>query len=153
MFFCNVVSRWAQLVSFLCRMFNYHGLSDLQVQNLENKVQLKLKLLQLWRIALWLSRLQLSVFPNIVWVFWLERVISSLVFWIRLTVFGLFCYCLCNQARPWFRFSTRASLVARLGLCLLAFTRATLVVLYRGENVTARREIASTCQIQLVRLQ
>ena len=25
MFFCNAVSRWAQLVSFLCRMLNYHG--------------------------------------------------------------------------------------------------------------------------------
>ena len=33
-----------------------------------------------------------------------------------------------DQARPWFRFSTRTSSVAVLGLCLVAFTRATLVV-------------------------
>ena len=44
---------------------HYHGLSDLQVQNYKNKVRLKLKLHQPWRIALTLSRLQLSVFPNI----------------------------------------------------------------------------------------
>ena len=29
----------------------------------------------LWRIELWLSKLQLSVFLKIVWVFWLERVV------------------------------------------------------------------------------
>ena len=50
----------------------------------------------LWRIELWLSKLQLSVFLKIVWVFWLECVVHALVnnsFWISLTVFGLFCYC------------------------------------------------------------
>ena len=35
---------------------------------------------------------------------------------------------LCDQARLWLRFSTRNSLVAALALCLVAFTRATLVV-------------------------
>ena len=33
----------------------------------------------LWRIELWLSKLQVSVFLKIVWVFWLERVVPSLV--------------------------------------------------------------------------
>ena len=33
----------------------------------------------LWRIELWLSKLQLSVFLRIVWVFWLERVVPPLV--------------------------------------------------------------------------
>ena len=33
----------------------------------------------LWRIELWLSKLQLSVFLKIVWVFWLERVVPPLV--------------------------------------------------------------------------
>ena len=33
----------------------------------------------LWRIELWLSKLQLSVFVKIVWVFWLERVVPPLV--------------------------------------------------------------------------
>ena len=42
-----------------------------------------------------------------------------------------------DQVRPWFRFSTRASLVAGLALCLVALKTATLVVLYRGENGTA----------------
>ena len=56
---------------------------------------LKPKLHQLWRIALWLGKLQLSVFLKIVWVFWLECVVHALVnnsFWINLTVFGLFRY-------------------------------------------------------------
>ena len=44
---------------------------------------------------------------------------------------------LCDHARPWFRFFTQTSLVAGLALCLVAFTRATLVLLYRGENGTA----------------
>ena len=35
------------------------------------------------------------------------------------------------------RFSKRTSLVAELGLCLVTFTRETLVVLYRGENGAA----------------
>ena len=43
---------------------------------------------------------------------------------------------LCDYAMPWFRFSTQTSLVAGLALCLVAFTRATLFVLYRGENGT-----------------
>ena len=34
---------------------------------------------------------------------------------------------LCNQARPRFRFSTRTSSVVGLALCLVAFTRATLI--------------------------
>ena len=47
---------------------------------------------QLWIIALWLSRLKLIVFLKIIWVFWLEHVISFLgnTFWMSLTVFGLF---------------------------------------------------------------
>ena len=44
---------------------------------------------------------------------------------------------LCDQERPWFRFSTRTSLVAGLALCLVAFTRATLAVFNCGENGTA----------------
>ena len=40
----------------------------------------------------------------------------------------------CVQARPWFRFSTRTSSVAWLALCLVAFTRATLVVVSRRER-------------------
>ena len=45
---------------------------------------------------------------------------------------------LCDQARPWFWFATRTSLVVGLALCLVACTiRVTLVVLYRGENGTA----------------
>ena len=46
--------------------------SDLQIQNYKNEVQLKLKLHQLRRTALWLSKLQLSVSLIMVWVFWLE---------------------------------------------------------------------------------
>ena len=41
-------------------------------------MHLKPKLHQLWRTALWLGKLQLSVFLKIVWDFWLERVVSSL---------------------------------------------------------------------------
>ena len=44
---------------------------------------------------------------------------------------------LCDQARPWFRFSKRTSSVAGLALCLVAFSRASLVVLFCGENGTA----------------
>ena len=43
---------------------------------------------------------------------------------------------LCDQAKQWFWFSTRTSLVAGLALGLVAFARATFVVLYRGENGT-----------------
>ena len=130
-----------------------------------------MKLHQLWRIALWLSILQLSVFL----VFWLERVFPSLVivFWIRLdwitgalrakrftlvsrsprlahkapvrqarirltaSVWTVLLLPLCGQARPWFWFSKRTSSVAGLALCLVAFSRASLVVLFCGENGTA----------------
>ena len=43
----------------------------------------------------------------------------------------------CDQARPWFRFSKRASSVVGLPLCLVSFSRAGLVVLFCGENGTA----------------
>jgi len=55
----------------------------------------------LWRIELWLRKLQLSVFLKIVWVFWLERVVPShlVIALNKLT----FCYYmllpLCDQAR------------------------------------------------------
>ena len=82
-------------VSFLCRMLIITD-SDLQIQSHKNEVQLQMKPHQPWRIALWLSRFQLTVFFfKKMWVFWLERVFPSLVivFLISLTVFGLFCYC------------------------------------------------------------
>ena len=129
MFFCDVVSRWAQLVSCLCRMLNITD-SDLQIQNYKNEVQLKLKLHQLWRTALWLSKLQLSVFlKGSVSLLTVTRT-SSLgnSFRISLTIFWLFSYC--HLARPWFRFSTRTSSVAGLALYSVAFTRATSVVLF-----------------------
>ena len=44
---------------------------------------------------------------------------------------------LCDQARPWFRFSKRTSSLAGLALCLVAFSRASLVALFCGENGTA----------------
>ena len=44
---------------------------------------------------------------------------------------------LCDQARPWFQFFKRTSSVAGLALCLVAFSRASLVVLFCGENGTA----------------
>ena len=53
--------------------------SNLQIQSYKIQVQLKPKLHQLWRIALWLGKLQPSVFLKIVWVFWLERVVPPLV--------------------------------------------------------------------------
>ena len=64
--------------------------SNLQIQSYKIQVQLKPKLHQLWRIALWLGKLQLSVFLKIVWVFWLEHVNG---FWTNFTVFRVFCYC------------------------------------------------------------
>ena len=129
MFFCNVVSRWAQLVSFLCRMLNVTD-SDLQIQNYKNEVQLKLKLHQLGRIALWLSKLQLSVFLKGSMSLLTVACTSSLgnSFRISLTVFWLFCYC--HLASPWFRFSTRTSSVAGLALYSVSFTRATSVFLF-----------------------
>ena len=54
MVLCNAVSRWAELLSFLCRMLN---LSRIVIHRC-NEVQLKLTLHQLWRMALRLSRLQ-----------------------------------------------------------------------------------------------
>ena len=53
--------------------------SNLQIQSYKIQVQLKPKLHQLWRIALWLGKLQPSVFLKIVWVFWLERIVPPLV--------------------------------------------------------------------------
>ena len=53
MFSCNVVSRWAQLVSFL------NCLLDVELSRIaiyKNELHLKLKLHQLWRIASWLSQ-------------------------------------------------------------------------------------------------
>ena len=44
--------------------------SNLQIQSYKIQAQLKPKLHQLWRITLWLGKLQLSVFLKIVWVFW-----------------------------------------------------------------------------------
>ena len=54
--------------------------SNLQIQSYKIQVQIKPKLHQLWRIALWLSKFHLSVFVKIVWVFWLERVVPPLEF-------------------------------------------------------------------------
>ena len=53
--------------------------SNLQIQSYKIQVQLKPKLHQLWRIALWLGELQPSVFLMIVWVFWLEHAVPSFV--------------------------------------------------------------------------
>ena len=53
--------------------------SNLQIQSYKIQVQIKPKLHQLWRIALWLGKFHLSVFLKIVWVFWLERVVPPLV--------------------------------------------------------------------------
>ena len=77
MFFWNVVSRWAQLISAECLKIMTD--SNLQIQSYKIQVQLKPKLHQLWRIALWLSKLQPSVFLQIVWVFWLEHLVPALV--------------------------------------------------------------------------
>ena len=51
--------------------------SDLQIKNYKIEVQLKPKLHQVWRIALYFGnyKLQLSVFLKTVWVFWPERVV------------------------------------------------------------------------------
>ena len=53
--------------------------SDLHIQKYKTEVQLKPKLHQLWRIASWLSKLQLSVFLKIVSVFWLEPAVLPVV--------------------------------------------------------------------------
>ena len=66
--------------------------SNLQIQSYKIQVQLKPKLHQLWRNALWLGKLQPSVFLKIVWVFWLERVVPPLVIAYEQECFGVFCY-------------------------------------------------------------
>ena len=53
--------------------------SNLQIQSYEIEVQLKPKLHQLWRIALWLGKLQPSIFLKILWFFLPERVVPPLV--------------------------------------------------------------------------
>ena len=64
--------------------------SDLQIKNYKIEVQLKPKLHQVWRIALYFGnyKLQLSVFLKTVWVFWPERVVPP-----RGNSLWLFCYC------------------------------------------------------------
>ena len=54
--------------------------SNLQIQSYKIQVQIKPKLHQLWRIALWLSKFHLSVFVKIVWISWLERIVPPLEF-------------------------------------------------------------------------
>ena len=50
-------------------------------------------------------------------------------FWISLNSLAtVLLFPICDHARPWFRFSTRASSVAELAFCLVALTRATLVI-------------------------
>ena len=56
---------------------------------------------------------------------------------------------LCDHGRPWFRFSTQTSSVAGLALCLVAFTRVTLVVLFRGENGTAVLSLSFELELEL----
>ena len=90
--------------------------SDLQIQNYQTKVQLKPKLQQLWRIALWLGKLQLSVFLKIVRVFSLDRACSSShgnSFWIYI------CYChfvikSCATYRPKSQYQSALSTVSVL---------------------------------------
>ena len=57
-------------------------------------------------------------------------------FWISWKVLRLFCYCLflIRQDHGFGSISTQTLSVAGLALFLVAFTRATLVVLYRSEN-------------------
>ena len=104
---------------------------------------------QPWRIALWLSRFQLTVFFfKKMWVFWLERVFPSLVivFWISLTVFGLFCYC---------HFVIRQTMVSvlqanltscRIGFVFSLFLQEQLFknVLFCGGNGTAAANVLSS---------
>ena len=66
--------------------------SNLQIQSYKIQAQLKPKLHQLWGIALWVDKLQPSVFRKIVWVFWLERVVPPLVIAYEQECFGVFCY-------------------------------------------------------------
>ena len=121
---CNVLSRWAQLVSVFSR-------TDSDIQISKNGLQLKLKLHQLWRTAMWLSH-------DCSWIFtaacfsgdnvsiWTGVRSSSLGdnFW--LSDCSVIQFPLCDQTRPWFRFSTRSSSVSGLAFFLVASTRATL---------------------------
>ena len=68
--------------------------SNLQIQSYKIQVQLKPKLHQLWRIALWLGKLQPSVFFKDSVSLLTETLSSSLgnSFWTSLTVFGVICY-------------------------------------------------------------
>ena len=73
--------------------------STLEIQSYKIQVQIKPKLHQLWRIALWLGKFHLSVFLNIVWVFWLERVVRPLVIaFEQQSLF--FCYCHFENKSP-----------------------------------------------------
>ena len=60
------------------KIYIYITDSDLEIQNYKIEVQLKPKLHQLWRTALWLGKLQLRVFLKVVWVFWLKRLVPPL---------------------------------------------------------------------------
>ena len=89
---CNVLSRWAQLVSVFSR-------TDSDIQISKNGLQLKLKLHQLWRTAMWLSHdcswiLTAACFSGDNVSLWTGVRSSSLGdnFWISLTALRLFCY-------------------------------------------------------------
>ena len=75
-----------------------------------------------------------AVFMEILmWVFALECVVPPLVItfekaYICNSLATVLLFPLCDQARPWFRFSTRTSSVAGLAFFLVAPTRATLVI-------------------------
>ena len=73
------------------------------------------------------------VFLGIMWVFGLECVVPPLVItfekaYICNSLATVLLFPLCDQRRPWFRFSTRTSSVAGLAFFLVAATRATLVI-------------------------
>ena len=78
---CNVflqrcITLGPGLVSFLCRM----RIVICRSQIIRMKCSLNWSYINLlWRIELWLSKLQLSVFLKTEWVFWLERVVRPLV--------------------------------------------------------------------------
>ena len=121
---CNVLSRWAQLVSVFSR-------TDSDIQISKNGLQLKLKLHQLWRTAMWLSHdcswiLTAACFSGDNVSIWTGVRSSSLGdnFWI--SDCSVIQFPLCDQTRPWFRFSTRTSSVAGLAFFLVASTTATL---------------------------
>ena len=121
---CNVLSRWAQLVSVFNR-------TDSDIQISKSGLQLKLKLHQLWRTAMWLSHdcswiLTAACFSGDNVSIW-TGVRSSFLgdnFW--KSDCSVIQFPLCDQTRPWFRFSTRSSSVAGLAFFLVASTRATL---------------------------